>query len=110
MQGFGSFTVYLITNYEELLRDIEELQDNDDFTVHVCDIDWHIDDVVSTTLPTNLNLSFEQFSDSKDSDEFEERLSDYLSDTYGYLHNGFKYEIKDSTGKVFDFEEVNSQK
>lgn len=107
MQGFGSFTVYLITKYEQLLTDIKELEDNDDFIVQVYDIDWDTDDMLATTLPTNLNLSFEQFSDSKDIDEFEEKLSDYLSDNFGYCHNGFKYEIKDSTGKVVNFEELN---
>lgn len=59
MQGFGSFTVYLITKYAELLRDIEELQDDSDFIVQVYAIDWNTDDVLSTTLPTNLTLSFD---------------------------------------------------
>ena len=27
----------------------------------------------------------------EDEEEFEEELSEYLSDTYGFLHNGFSY-------------------
>ena len=27
----------------------------------------------------------------EDEEEFEEELSEYLSDTYGFLHNGFNY-------------------
>lgn len=50
-----------------------------------------------TGLPTELIISTKQLEDW-DNASFEEReelIGDYLSDTYGFLHNGCCYEVVD---------------
>ena len=50
-----------------------------------------------TSLPTELVLSKNQLEnwDNASSEEKEDLIGDYLSDTYGFLHNGYCYKAVD---------------
>ena len=50
-----------------------------------------------TSLPTDLVLSKNQLEnwDNASFEEREELIGDYLSDTYGFLHNGYRYKAVD---------------
>lgn len=54
----------------------------------ITNISWDIDGE-DIELPTELYLNFSDMSKEDIDDDF---LSDYLSDTYGWCHNGFDWE------------------
>ncbi len=54
----------------------------------ITNISWDTDGE-DIELPTELYLNFSDMSKEDIDDDF---LSDYLSDTYGWCHNGFDWE------------------
>ena len=50
--------------------------------------------VVEVDLPADVTVEFEDLNlpDNATDDEIEDALSEYLSDTYGFCHNGFFFE------------------
>lgn len=55
-----------------------------------------------TILASQLQLDTDDIAD--DEDELEEEISDYLSDTYGFCHNGFNYEVvRNENGEPSEF-------
>ena len=59
---------------------------------HVTDIDWETDgEDIDLPVSVDVPLGDRGFFDDE---ELEEYISDYLSDRYGFLHNGFYYELK----------------
>ena len=58
----------------------------------VTNIQWDTDgdEKILKDLPTELSIDADTLSIS-DKDEIEETISDYLSDTYGFCHFGFKF-------------------
>ena len=59
--------------------------------VHITDIQWDTDDVLIPELPVEITQDFE-FNGSGDV-ELEDFLSNWLSDTYGFCHYGFRFKI-----------------
>lgn len=59
--------------------------------VHIADIQWDTDGVHIPELPVEIMRDFE-FNGSEDA-ELEDFLSNWLSDTYGFCHYGFRYKI-----------------
>lgn len=59
--------------------------------VHITDIQWDTDDVLIPELPVEITQDFE-FNGSGDA-ELEDFLSNWLSDTYGFCHYGFRFKI-----------------
>ena len=57
--------------------------------VKIWDIDWDTDGEDIPELPKEITLQLPE--DKVDEDE----ISDYLSDTYGFCHNGFEFEVLD---------------
>lgn len=55
--------------------------------VKIWDIDWDTDGEDIPELPKEITLQLPE--DKVDEDE----ISDYLSDTYGFCHNGFEFEV-----------------
>ena len=57
------------------------------FLVH--SIDWDVDNESELDdLPTEVDITI----DAEDDEDAEDKICDYLSDEYGYCHNGFDYE------------------
>lgn len=77
---------------------LEAIDNLDNYTTNlnflITNIDWETDDE-EIDLPTEVTVSQEDASieDINDMNEIEERLNNYLSNTYGYLVNGYSYEI-----------------
>ena len=66
----------------------------------ITNIKWETDgaDPQELGLPVRINHLLdcdEQSIDPDDEDEIEQYASDYLSDTFGFLHDGFSIEIKE---------------
>lgn len=61
-----------------------------------CDIDWDTDDDEDVSLPTEIEIPKEICDD-------EDEISDYLSDTTGYCHNGFnlKHDLENFDSKEY---------
>ena len=57
----------------------------------ITNISWDTDGE-DIELPTELYLNFSDMSKEDIDDDF---LSDYLSDTYGWCHNGFDWEYSE---------------
>lgn len=80
---------------DKLLEAIDNL---DNYTTNlnllITNIDWETDGE-EIDLPTEVTVSQEDASieDINDMNEIEERLNNYLSNTYGYLVNSYSYEI-----------------
>ncbi len=59
---------------------------------------------IDADLPSEVTVSFEdlQLADNATDDEIEEALAAYLTDYYGFCHNGFVFEkgIPDSNGNI----------
>lgn len=62
----------------------------DFITVNVYNIEWETDGA-EVDLPEQVEIVLETETD--DGDELSDLISDELSDEYGFLHNGFDYEI-----------------
>ena len=58
--------------------------------VKIFDIEWDIDEDDDTVLPNEIEGEFDYHGDN---DELCDSISDWLTDTYDYCHNGFNYEI-----------------
>lgn len=70
----------------------------------VTDIEWDVDDpefpgqtALELGLPDAMTVELE---DGLDDDEAEEFISDEITDTYGFCHNGFKYEKIEKIEKI----------
>ena len=65
--------------------------------VHVTDIGWDTDDE-DVDLPEEFDIEIDADdldpNDPEDDDEFGERVSDAISDTYGFCHKRFCFTIK----------------
>lgn len=55
-------------------------------TVYIYDIKWDKDEDDDTELPTEIKHEFEY---NEDDDKLLDNISDWLSDEYGYCHDGF---------------------
>lgn len=84
------------TIYERLDRKVtENIQGNDEddesdgYKYKVSHIAWETDGEDATDLPDTVIVDVPE--DIVASDEEEDWISDYLSDTYGFLHNGFVF-------------------
>lgn len=57
-------------------------------------------------LPSIVNVNINDLNYNPEYDNFDDLLSDYLSDTYGFCHYGFDYETDIISGdiKIFDIE------
>lgn len=60
-------------------------------TFYVYDIQWDVDtDDTDTPLPSNCIVHFK--NNGQTDEMIEDAISDYLSDEYGFCHQGFEYE------------------
>lgn len=82
---------------------IEKYIPNKDYIVQISNIDWDVDEEEDRKyLPTsikNLVIWKEYFIDeinSRFDQVVEEYISDYLSDTYEFCHNGFNFTVTNS--------------
>lgn len=70
-------------------------------------IKWNVDfpedlNELPKELPLPEQFYLQDFEDSDELDEILEEVSDWLSDTYGYCHNGFTIETnKEDMNKIF---------
>ena len=55
-------------------------------------VDWDTDPGVEVASDFEAMVDFEDV-DTSDSEEMTDYLSDWLSDTYGFCHNGFNWEV-----------------
>ena len=62
----------------------------DTVKVKIFNIEWDMDEDDDTVLPTEI---VNEFDYKGDNDELEETITDWLSDEYGYCHEGYDYEI-----------------
>ena len=62
----------------------------DTVKVKIYNIEWDIDEDDDTVLPTEIEAEFDYKGDN---DELEETITYWLSDEYGYCHEGYDYEI-----------------
>ena len=62
----------------------------DTVKVKIFDIEWDMDEDDDAVLPTEI---VNEFDYKGDNDELEETITDWLSDEYGYCHEGYDYEI-----------------
>ena len=84
-------------NWNQRLRngEYDDYEDDDDsYPFTVTDIDWDTDgeDVSKLHLPETLVVDVPMECVDNGSAEVEDYISDYLSDTYGFCHNGFSVE------------------
>lgn len=62
--------------------------------IKIYDIDWDCDIIDDVMLPTEITLHLPcglKIIDAE-TEELADFLSDYLSDTFGWCHNGFKFD------------------
>lgn len=68
-------------------------------TIEVSNIDWDTDEETAKAndLPTELTLTLgdEIEGTCLDEEEIADRVSEYLSDDYGFCHNGFSLFVTD---------------
>lgn len=62
--------------------------------INVTDIKWDTDGE-EVDLPDEEQIDLD-ISNESDWDEIEEEISNYLSDTYGFCHDGFNYDVIES--------------
>lgn len=62
--------------------------------INVTDIKWDTDGE-EVDLPDEEQINLD-ISNESDWDEIEEEIGNYLSDTYGFCHCGFTYDVIDS--------------
>ena len=62
----------------------------DTVKVKIFNIEWDMDEDDDAVLPTEI---VNEFDYKGDNDELEETITDWLSDEYGYCHEGYDYEI-----------------
>ena len=62
--------------------------------INVTDIKWDTDGE-EVDLPDEEQINLD-ISNESDWDEIEEEIGNYLSDTYGFCHDGFTYNVIDS--------------
>ena len=80
--------------YDESINDDDDSGDGDSYSFTVTDIDWDTDgeDVSKLHLPETLVVDVPMECVDNGSAEVKDYISDYLSDTYGFCHNGFSVE------------------
>lgn len=78
---------------------ITESDLSDTYSIYVYDIDWDIDDwdgdddvENDPDLPTEVTVEVPMDVINNGSDAVDDYISNYLSDEYGYCHNGFNYD------------------
>ena len=58
--------------------------------IHISNIKWDTDE---EGLPTSVILNVEDWASGTDEAQIEDWISDYLSDEYGFCHQGFDFEV-----------------
>ena len=70
-------------------QEVERFEQVDSqINVHIYDIKWDTDGE-EADLPTEIDKTFDGYKDITDEDLLDE-ISDWLSDEYGYCHDGFQ--------------------
>ena len=83
------------TTIPESLKRKSNKKLNEDWVIKVTDIDWDTDGE-DVDLPTEVDIPYYDLDlDGTEEDDYiiEDEISEYLSDVYGWLHNGFDYEV-----------------
>ena len=103
IRGRDSYVSGIVTDFnydvpmeydESINNDDEDSDDGDSYPFTVTDIDWDTDgeDASELNLPETLVVDVPMECVDNGSAEVEDYISDYLSDTYGFCHNGFSVE------------------
>lgn len=80
-------------NYDINLVEVENEEESETVTVHVTDVQWDADDEEDIKdLPTDFMLSFEHYPNG----DYDEEISDAISDKYGFTHIGFNWIMDES--------------
>lgn len=69
----------------------------------ICINEWLNEEIVQpeeTDLPTTVTVNVNELDYDEEYDEIDDVLGDYLSDKYGFCHNGFCFEKNDKTGDI----------
>lgn len=53
----------------------------------------------NTDLPNTVTINLSELK-YEEGDDLGDAISDYLSDTYGFCHKGFEYEVDDSSKTI----------
>lgn len=82
--------------YESIKNNLKE-NENDKRMILVSDIDWETDGQ-EIELPKEIGIRFGDLNieNIENDEEVQEKINNYLSNTYDYLINNYKYEIKDN--------------
>ena len=104
-----SYIAYLNTLLDEEYQETDGENDSCQEYDMESDIVRGIDDILPvnvTILASQLQLDTDDIAD--DEEELEEVISDYLSDEYGFCHNGFNFEVvRNENGEPSEFVVTN---
>jgi len=93
-------------DYDINLAEVEN-EEPETTTVHVTNVEWDTDDEEDLKdLPTDFMLSFEHYPDG----DFDEEISDAISDKYGFTHIGFNWIMDESLKEQFKLKAKKKKK
>ncbi len=73
-------------------------------------IEWDIDYTETGDLPVEMDIPDEVFEDEEDLESVLDAISDYLSDTTGFCHEGFNVEMTDTEKERYEITDNHNDK